>query len=278
MKRIFIAFTAILCATSANAASPNLAINDFDSETLTNCVAGEDLGIKLGMSNPLTLIGNLVFTSKGQNGKTTLNRQPMALPTVVADAGSPDQTTCSITMRATLNGSLNILGVSAAAKKDELYSINARLLTRQTLATVVENGLNVPVFTSDLYAPRFLNAIQRRPNSENFFLVDNINVYLIEVERYRKVGKSMSGLIAVFSGAGNYQKDESFKGVRFLVTGDTIPLDISMFRTQPAVPSVATLPAPSDILATLPASKASELPASKASELSESLKAAADNE
>ena len=233
-------------------------------------MTGEDLGIKLGMANPLTLIGSLVFTSKLTNGRTTLYRQPMALPSVVSDAGAPDQTTCNVTLRATLDGSLNILGISAAAKRDELYSITARLLTRQTLATVVENGLNVPVFASDLYAPRFLNAIQRRPTSENFFLVDNINVYLIEVERYRRSGGAMSGLIAVFSGAGAYQKDESFRGARLLVTGDTIPLDISMFRTQRAVPSAATLPAPSDALTTLPASKASEL--------SEALKAAADNE
>ena len=270
MKRIFTALFTIFCATAANAASPNLVINEFNSEALSNCVTGEDLGLKLGMANPLTLIGSLIFTSMPINGRRTLYRQPMALPSDVAEAGSPSQTTCNITLRATVDGSLTILGISAAAKRDELYSITARLLTRQTLATVVEDGLNVPVFASDLYAPRFRKAIQSRPNSENFFLVDNINVYLIEVVRYRRAGSTLSGLVAVFSGAGNYQKDESFSGVRLLVTGDTIPLDISMFRTQRAVPSAAALPAASDVLTTLPASKASEL--------SESLKATADDE
>jgi len=212
MKRIFAAFIAVFLAVSANAQSPNLVINDFNSEALSNCVTGEDLGLKLGMANPLTLIGSLIFTSKLANGRTALNRQPMALPSVVTEAGSPDQTTCNVTLRATVDGSLSILGINAAAKRDELYSISARLLTRQTLATVVESGLNVPVFSSDLYAPRFLSAIQRRPGSDNFFLVDNINVYLIEVVRYRRVGSNLSGIIAVFSGSGNYQKDESFRG------------------------------------------------------------------
>ena len=36
VKRVFTTFAAILCATTVNAASPNLVINDFNSEALSN--------------------------------------------------------------------------------------------------------------------------------------------------------------------------------------------------------------------------------------------------
>jgi hypothetical protein len=260
MKKYIALFLVAFSFNSANAASPNLIVNDFNSDSLSNCVDGNDLGKKLGVANPLTLIGSVGFTTKNADGSIKLNRQPMALPTVISEAGSPDQTTCSITMRAIADGSLNILGIGAMAKKDELYSITGRLLTRQSLATVVENQQNMPIIESSMYKSRFRNVIAGRPAAKDWFLVDNINVYLIEVDRYRKVEGGITGVVAMFSGAGAYKKDETFKGARLLVTGDTIPLDLTMFTGSTDTVIVAPLPA-SDVLSTLSTTAASNLSA-----------------
>lgn len=268
MKKAFVALIFVFFAFSSNAASPNLSVNDFNTELLSNCVDGEDLGKRLNLANPLTVIGSLIFTEKKADGKIALRRQPMALPTIVSEAGSPDQTTCSITVRATADGALSILGVSADAKRDELYAITARLLTRQTLSTVAEKGSILTLIESEQYKPRFYSAISSRPSAEDFFLVDNINVYLVEVERYKRSSGGVGGVIAYFGLAGAYKKDESFRGNRLLVTGDMIPLEIGLFTDKSSNKAIALSLPPTDQLSTLSAKAASKL--------SESLEAASN--
>jgi len=164
-------------------------------------------------------------------------------------------------MRATTSGNINILGINAAATKDELYSIQARLITRQSLATVVENESSIPVLESEAFRPRFRKLIQGRPTATDFFLIDGISVYFITVERYRKADFSLGGMFASFGGGASYKKDENFNGARILVTGDTVPIVIEMF--PPDKPSLPPSPTPflatSEFLNTLSASKAADL-------------------
>lgn len=250
--RAILSVAAASWSATVLAVSPNSEIADFKVDSLNNCYTGEDLGKALNMSNPLSLIGSVAFTTPAPGNTVKLNRQPMALPTVISEAAAPDQTTCSLNLRATADGSLNILGISVGASKDEVYSIQARLITRQALATVVENGQNMPILESAAYRSRFRFLLQSKPTATGFFLVDQISVYLIEVERYRKINANLSGVVAFFGGGGSYKRDENFKGARILVTGDKVPLTIDMFPASPA-PAVPPTLAPSDVTSTLSA-------------------------
>lgn len=216
----------------AQSLNPNVA--DFNTQTLANCYTGTDLGALLNMSNPLTLIGSVGYTQTLPSGRTRLQRQPMALPSIVQEAGSPDQTTCSLQLEATTGGSLQILGITAQAERSDVFKIEARLITRQLLSTVVQDEMNVPVWEADQYRTRFRNILERAGGS-NYFLVDNINVYLVTVERYRRSNFSGVGIFAAFGGNVSYKRDENFKGARILVTGDTVPLRPEMFPSRTSV-------------------------------------------
>lgn len=231
-------------SSSATAQSLNSAIADFNTAALSGCYTGDDLGALLNLSNPLSLLGSIGYTETLADGTTRLRRQPMNLPSIVTEAASPDLTTCNLTLEATDSGSLNILGIAVQAERSNVFRIQARLITRQSLSTIVEDGQNIPVWESASYGNRFLSIINSRPSGSNFFLVDNMSVYLVTVERYRRSGFSGLGIFASFGGSASYKRDESFTGTRILVTGDTVSLSPHMFQqaASPITPPLVALP------------------------------------
>ncbi|MGV8928513.1 MAG: hypothetical protein ACOH1E_02075 [Brevundimonas sp.] len=259
----------IFTAGSAAAQNLNSSIADFNTEALRGCYTGEDLGSLLNMSNPLSLIGSVGFTQTLSNGTTRLRRMGMALPYVVTEAAAPDQTTCSLVLEVAQSGAFNILGVSVQGERSNVFKIQARLITRQALSTVVQNGQNVALWEASEYATRFRSLIQGQTQGSDFFLVDNISVYLVTVERYRKAGWTANflGLTANFGGNASYRREETFTGARILVTADTQPLSLGMF------PSGVTASAP-PIVAPTVVQDLGDLPAARVDEIRESLNTA----
>lgn len=221
---------AFAMSTGVHAQTLNPAVADFNADMLKSCYAGENLGELLRMSNPLSLVGNVAFMDTSWQGRRTLQRHPIALPVSVTEAASPDQTTCEYKLEATTTGALNILGLSAEATRGDVFRIEVRLVSRQALSQVAEEGQMRHVIEAEGYRSRFNRVLASHPRAERFFLVDDIAIYLLTTERYRRTSSAGGAMFSFLGGNVRYARDESFKGAKILVTGSLIPLTPAMFQ------------------------------------------------
>lgn len=237
MKYVAAAAMSVAMVTGAQAQSLNPRVADFNADMLKSCYAGENLGELLRMSNPLSLVGNVAFMDTSWQGRRTLQRHPIALPVSVTEAASPDQTTCEYKLEATATGALSILGLSVEAARGDVFRIQVRLVSRQALSQVAEDGQMRHVIEAEAYRDRFSRVLASHPRAERFFLVDDIAIYLLTTERYRRTSNAGDAMFSFLGGNVRYARDESFTGAKILVTGSLIPLTTSMFQ-------VASAPAP----------------------------------
>lgn len=237
------ALAAVACMatiSTAQAQALNPAVADFNADMLRNCYAGENLGELLRMSNPLSLVGNVAFMDTSWQGRRTLQRHPIALPVSVTEAASPDQTTCEYKVEATTTGGLNLLGLTVEATRGDVFKIEVRLVSRQALSQVAQDGQMLHVIEADAYRDRFRRVLASHPRAERFFLVDDIAIYLLTAERYRRASTAGSAVFSFLGGNVRYAKDESFRGAKILVTGSLIPLSAPMFQ-QASAPTEAVV-------------------------------------
>lgn len=243
MKRLLTLVAALAATIAAPAYAQNLNDNiaDYRADLFQNCYAGRDIGALTRVSNPLQLLGAIAYIGPvmGPDGTTTQGwtRETLALPILAAEAIDPDNTTCTYEFEATSDGNVSVLGFTFGAERANLYRVNVRLIARQYLATVAEDGQQVKPWRSAIHKNQILAVLGGADSTvENFFLFDNISIYLLEVERFRKAGFGVGGTLSLFSGGANYKRVESFKGTRLIVTGDPVVLKRSTYvATTPAI-------------------------------------------
>jgi hypothetical protein len=229
--RLFLcaALIAATSATAAQAQSLNNNVPDFQSSMFQNCTTGTNIGDVTKVSNPMLLLGSLLYfgTQTDLTGATStgLIREPLALPIISSDATSPDQVTCNFAFEATGSTSLSIPGLSISAERGDVYKGSVRLVLRQNIATVPESGYNVQAWKSAKYREMFRSAIAFTPSTiSEFKLVDNISVYIITAERYKRDNAGIAGAIGILGTSLKYKRDESFAGTKVIVTGDVVTL------------------------------------------------------
>ncbi len=240
--------TTLSFGSNAVAQSDNAAIDNFDPTRFSSCYQGEDLGRMTKVSNPLLLVGSIaylgpVMTTTGVAATGWL-REPLALPVVTADSTSPDVATCSVKFEVTASGNLSFLGFSTNATRGDVYEAKVRLISRQSIAFVPENGSSVTAWHSARYREQFRTVVSAIPSTtDTFYLFDNISIYLLEVTRYQR--RSTGGIAAfgLFSGGINYDRVDNFSGTKIIVTGDPVGLYRANYAststpqlTTPAVP------------------------------------------
>lgn len=242
MKRIIAAFTPIFLVSTAARADVN--IKEYSENLFQGCVSGDDIGVLTGVSNPLLLLGSMVYSGNvltPQGPKPGLVRQPLALPLITSDAASPDISTCEHNFSVKNDGNLTFLGFSLSASKSDIYKVRVRLVSRQKVAPVAQNGALVQPWFSDTWKPMFKQVVDSADsNVSNFYIFDNISIYLLDVEKYKKVNGGLAGVFGINLGGANYAKDDSFKGTKLIVTGDTVPLSRNMFGPITFPSSVVT--------------------------------------
>lgn len=261
MKFTILASAVALAAASA--ASAEVKIDPFKEDLFKGCVQGDDIGAMTKVSNPILLLGSVVHTGKVLNGQGQivdgLVRKPLALPLITTDSASPDVSTCEHNFKVSADGNISFLGFGLNASKSDIYKVKVRLVARQKLAPVPEQGAQVQPWLSTVYKPQFTSVVSGTPAAvKDFFIFDNISIYLLDVEKYRKVGGGLTGVFGVVTGGANYAKDEDFKGTKIIVTGDTVPLTREMYATTAPV-VIAQLPRSDQALMTFSVSDEAEV-------------------
>lgn len=248
----FVLISALIC--SANVAhADNLSLDNYDSKALANCVDGKNLSAMMNISNPQLVAGSVIYMGKSPGGKQELQREVTNLPVISEDPTQAENTRCSVMMESTTEGNIDILGVlNAAASKDDVFKIEVRLISRQSVATVAENGSAVPAWRAEANAKRFAKILKTSSSLDEYWGINTISIYLVSVEQYKKVSRRASATYMFASGGVKYAKNESFKGSRIVVTGEWVPIKISQFEpdfrpNQSSVTIAATnnVPAPS---------------------------------
>ncbi|MBV2149157.1 hypothetical protein KRZ98_12790 [Sphingobium sp. AS12] len=227
----------LICAFFSVPARADVAISAFSKDLFTGCVQGRDIGSLTKSSNPILLLGSVVYTGKVLNDDGTIGsglvRVPLPLPLITSDAGSPDISTCEHNFQTSADGSISFLGFSLNAAKSDIYKVSVKLVTRQRLAPIAQSGANVQPWFADLYQNQFKQILQSADAAvTDFFLFDNISIYLLQVERYKKANGGLAGAFGAVVGGGSYSRDESFKGTKLIVTGDPVPLTRTMFKAN----------------------------------------------
>jgi hypothetical protein len=224
--------------TTAFSSTPALAevkVEPFTSSLFSGCVSGNDIGQLVDSSNPISLLGSLVYTGDvltPSGIKRGLVRQPLALPIITTDSVSPDVTTCEHNFSVGADSNLSFLGFALSAKKSDIYKVKVRLVARQKVSPVAQNGSSVQPWLSETWKPIFSAAVEPT-DATKFWIFDNISIYLLDVERYKKAGGGLSGVFGLVTGGANYERDDSFKGTKLIVTGDSVPLTRAMFTDKP---------------------------------------------
>lgn len=245
------AVAAALISSSAQAQN-NPAINDFNATSFDDCVMGRDIGKLTGVSNPMLLLGSLAYIGKVMKYDGSLGdgwvRQTMSLPIVTAESVTPDVTTCTKRFETTADGSINVLGLSIGANRADVYNVTVRLIARQSVSPVPVGTTLVPPWYSERYRPAFETVMKSAPNTVvDFFVFDNISIYLLEVQKFQRINSGLSGAIGLITGGGTYKKLEDFKGVKLIVTGDAVHLNKTSYSAavpvQAAIPAVVAQPA-----------------------------------
>ena len=256
--RLAISFASLIFASPALA---EVQVQPFSSNLFAGCVAGRDIGVLTDVSNPLLLLGSIVYPGKiltPAGIKDGLVRQSLPLPIVSTDAGSPDVSTCEHNFAVNTDANLSFLGFALTASKNDIYKVRVRLVARQKVAPVVQDGSTVQPWFSALWKLQFKQVIDSAdPTVNDFFIFDNISIYLMDVEKYKKVGGGLLGAFGLVTAGGNYKRDESFKGTKLIVTGDTVYLTRSLFGAAPII--AASLPDQAQAIRTLSATEASSL-------------------
>ncbi len=251
----------LLCASPALA---DVKVQPFSQDLFAGCVAGQDIGALTEVSNPLLLLGSIVYSGKvlSTTGvKDGLVRQSLPLPIISTDAGSPDVSTCEHNFSVNADANLSFLGFALGANKNDVYKVRVRLVARQKVAPVVQGGSSVQPWYSTLWRAQFKQVIDSAATGVNdFFIFDNISIYLMDVEKYKKVGGGLSGAFGLVTGGTSYARDDSFKGTKLIVTGDTVHLTRTMFGPAPTI--TVSIPSETQAIRTLSAPDASALQAS----------------
>lgn len=262
MKKLMISVAVLLFCPNVALAQNNPNVTDFSATSFDDCISGADIQKLTGVNNPMRLLGALTYIGPIMKSDGTIGtgwvRQPMALPLVNSDSTSPDVATCSKRFETTADGGINVLGISVSASKNEVYSVRVRLIARQSVAPVPVGNTLVQPWYSDRYKGAFQATVAATPTGVNdFFVFDDIAIYLLEVERYRKEAVGIAGVVQFISGSANYKRDEEFKGARVIVTGTAVPLSRSAFVVLPTIPNnqppLTTAPT-SQVIATIPSS------------------------
>lgn len=242
---------ASLAATSA-AAQDNPAIDNFNTAQFNGCYSGRDIGALTRVSNPLLLLGSLTYvgTVLGDNGQTTQGwvREPLSLPIITAETTSPDQATCTVKFETVSGGSINFLGLSVNASSGDVYEATVRLISRQTIAPVAEGDLSVTAWRSTRYRDQLRSIISSvSPTINDFYLFDNISIYIVDVKRYRRRGANPFLGFGFFSSGINYDRVDDFKGTKLIVTGDTVSLTRLSFGIPQVQVTTAQLTMPTQV-------------------------------
>lgn len=245
------ALTTLLTVTSV-AAQDNPAIDNFNTAEFSSCYNGRDIGALTRVSNPLLLLGSLTYvgTVLGDNGQTTQGwvREPLSLPIITAETISPDQATCTVKFETVAGGSINFLGLSVNATAGDVYEATVRLISRQTIAPVAEGNVSVTAWRSTRYRDQLRSVISSvSPAVNDFYLFDNISIYIVDVKRYRR--RQSGGILGFgfFSSGINYDRVDDFKGTKLIVTGDTVSLTRLSFGIPQVPVTTAQLTVPSQV-------------------------------
>ena len=233
------AVVSLALGTHAYAQQLNSSVADYAPSMFSNCYAGNDLAVATGINNPLLLMGSLTYFAETiqPNGSVAKGwvREPLALPIFVPDNTNPDQTTCAVKFEAATTGSLSVMGLSLSASRGEVYSVTVRLISRQEIATVVEGQTQVPAYRAAAYHGAIASIMSSIPAGvDQFFVANNISIYLVQIERYKRGNGSGSFNFGVFTAGGNYSRDESFSGTKIIVTGNMTPLYRANYIAPPA--------------------------------------------
>ena len=117
--KIINASVALLAILGSVPAYADVAISPFSKDLFTGCVQGRDIGLLTKSSNPILLLGSVVYTGKVLNDDGTVGsglvRIPLPLPLVTSDAGSPDISTCEHNFQTSADGNVSFLGFSLRA-------------------------------------------------------------------------------------------------------------------------------------------------------------------
>lgn len=220
-------------------AKNNPAVTDFGATSFDECIAGRDIGKLTGVSNPMLLLGSIAYVGKIIKSDGTMGagwvRQPLSLPVITSEDVSPDVATCSKRFEAAKNGSIGVLGLAINAESTDVYSVTVRLITRQKLAPIPKGAILMQSWLSDTYRPNFQAVVNSTPKEvQDFFIFDNISVYLLEVQKFKRVAGGLAGAFGLVTGSASYKREEDFRGVRMIVTGDTVSLNRANYAPDPA--------------------------------------------
>ncbi|MES3097270.1 hypothetical protein [Sphingomonas aerolata] len=242
--RVCLSLALVAASFSVQArAQNNPKVEDFNATSFDECITGRDIGKLTGVSNPMLLLGSITYVGKVIKSDGTIGagwvRQPLSLPVITSEDVSPDVATCSKKFEAAKTGSIGVLGLTLNADSTDVYSVTVRLITRQKLAMIPRGAISMQAWLSDTYRPNFQAVVNSTPKEvEDFFIFDNISVYLLEVQKFKRVNGGLTGAFGIFTGGISYKREEDFRGVRIIVTGDTVNLHRSNYAPDP-VPVVA---------------------------------------
>lgn len=233
-------------------AQDNPSIDNFNAARFTGCYSGRDIGALTRVSNPLLLLGSLTYVGPvmGDNGQTSQGwvREPLSLPIVTAETTSPDQATCTVKFETVAGGSISFLGLSVNASAGDVYEATVRLISRQTIAPVAEGAVSVSAWRSTRYRDQFRSIVSSvSPTIRDFYLFDNISIYIVDVKRYRR--RNGGGILnfGLFSGGVNYDRVDDFNGTKLIVTGDTVSLTRQSFGIPEMLVADTQLAAPEPV-------------------------------
>jgi hypothetical protein len=243
VKIVIFASTLFFSITGVASAQNNPAIQDYRTDLFGNCIGGTDIGELTKISDPIRLIGSIVYSgpimlSGGEIGRGWA-KAPIAFPVTSSESTSPETTTCTYTFETTTNGSVNVLGFAIAAGRTDVYKISVRLLMKQSLAMAAENNTQVYSWQSVRYHDQISSTISSIDDTvKDFFLFNDVAIYLLQVDRYKKVSIGSSGVLGFFTAAASYKRDETFLGTKIIVTGSPVVLARSAY-SKTLIPPIA---------------------------------------
>lgn len=222
-------------------AQNNSTIADYKADMFKDCIGGTDIGELAKLSDPIRLIGSLVYSGRimllgGKIGRGWA-KAPIAFPVTSNESTSPETPTCSYTFETIADGSVNILGFSVAAGRTDVYKMSVRLLMKQSLATIAEGDMQVFPWQSVRYRDQLSATIGSVDQDvKDFFLFNDASVYVLQVDRYQKVAASSTGILGFFTASARYKRDETFTGTRIIVTGSPVLLARAAYTKALPVP------------------------------------------
>lgn len=241
MKSI-LALAFALTSTAALGQDFDDQIRDFRPDVFGNCLDRGEVEYLGEVSNPLSLLSSAVYETAilGPGGKVEqgLATEPLYLPIEISDAVDPDNHLCQMVLQANADGAINIFGLEIGAKKEDVYSVKLSLVSRQNVAPVAEDNTLVAPWRSDTYRRQFQGIAAELDGDDVFFIVNDVSIYLLQVEKYTKTS---GGIFGAIFGSGGYARDHSFKGNKIVIGGDVTSLKAASYhpggKYGPALPA-----------------------------------------